>query len=126
MSGLPWFVHRRRPHACPDPPVSVEPVAVPAGCKYGLYFDPLDDLEPIAGSAFSEIVTNADDTVSFKTQSGKYLSQEPLQRGVFHLADGIGLYEKFGLSGNVAYAWTRPEQGDPIYAYVVARVPNAG
>jgi len=118
MTLLDWFFH----HEPEDSPARSAP---PTGCKYALFVDPLAEHFPINGSAFQEIVTNSDDTVSFKTKSGQYLSQEPLQRGVFHLAGSIGPYEKFGMSGTFACSWTRPEAGDPIYTYVVGRLPNA-
>jgi len=114
---LSWFFHHL--------PEAEQQNAPPTGCKYALFNDPLTETTPIAGSAFAAIVTNSDGTVAFQTAAGQYLSQEPLQRGVFHLANSVGLYEKFGMLGNIATSWTRPSEGDPIYSYVVTSIPNA-
>jgi len=120
MTILRWFYH----HVLQlDPDLTELPP--PTGCQYALFFDPLHDDEPINGSGFQAIVTNSDGTVSFQTNGSQYLSQEPGQKGVFHLAGAIGPYEKFGQVGNIVTSWTRPASGDPIYSYVLGRLPNA-
>lgn len=118
MTLLSWFFH----HLDPDDEARSAP---PTGCKFALFIDPLVDHEPLHGSAFQEILTNSDGTVSLKTKSGQYISQEALQHGVFHLANSIGAYEKFGQQGPLVTSWTRPDHGDPIYTYVVVALPNA-
>jgi hypothetical protein len=114
--SLSWFHH----HAA-DPQSS----APPTGCKFALSLDPMAHDFPIAGSAFFEIVENGDGSSSLKTKSGQYISQNPMARGSFALANTIGLYEKFGIAGNLVTSWTRPDQGDPIYTYCLVALPNA-
>lgn len=114
--SLDWFHHHTAKKSIKT---------VPSGCRYALYFDPLTDFEPIAGSAFDVIESLGDGLVALKTADGQYLSQNPNERGSFALSAERKAYETFGLQGSIVTSWTRPEHGDALYSYVIARVPNA-
>lgn len=71
------------------------------------------------------MVTNDDGSISFVAAGGGYLSQEPNQYGVFHVAPSIGPYEKFTSQGNMVFtSWTRGQDTQFHYTMLTFNVYN--
>jgi hypothetical protein len=98
---------------------------------YALFNDPLRDEEAIPLSGFHEFVDLGGGLVALKTWDGKFVRQEPNQRGVFTNVDkpnGPEECETFGggVGVGVKTSWPRPKAVPPdkIYSYFCCQLPN--